>query len=263
MWDPGQYRQFGGERARPFYDLIGRIDATEPSFVADIGCGPGELTADLCRRWPSAQVLGVDNSAEMIAAASEVRAGLAREEPETGARLRFEQADARLWQPAGPVDVIVSNAMLQWIPSHEDLLIRWARQLAEGGWLAFQLPGNFDQPPHELLRELATSPRWRPLLGEVALNRQASDPAAYLDLLAGEGCAVDAWETTYLHVLTGSDPVLRWYLGSGLRPVISALDPERNAEFLAQYGALLREAYPPASYGTALPFRRVFVVAHR
>lgn len=264
MWDPGQYRQFGGERSRPFYDLVARIGARDPSFVADIGCGPGELTASLCQRWPSAQVLGVDSSPEMIAAAGEVLAGLpdlAREDARP--RLRFELAEASAWQPDVPIDVIVSNALLQWIPGHDELLVRWAGRLADRGWLAFQLPGNFDQPPHVLLRELAGSARWRPLLGDVQLNRQAGDPAGYVDLLARQGCTVDAWETTYLHVLTGEDPVLRWYQGTGLRPVISALDPEPRAEFLAEYGALLRSAYPPAPYGTVLPFRRVFVVAHK
>lgn len=264
-WDPGLYRQFGGERSRPFYDLIGRIGATAPSFVVDLGCGPGELTADLCRRWPSADVLGVDNSAEMILAAGEVLTGLADEGGDGDARprLRFECSDARDWQPERPVDVIVSNALLQWIPGHEDLLVRWARTLADGGWLAFQIPGNFDQPTHTFLRELAGSARWCPLLGDVALNRQAADPGDYLDLLAREGCAVDAWETTYLHVLSGDDPVLHWFEGTGLRPVISALDDGPRAEFVAELGALLREAYPRAPYGTVLPFRRVFVVASR
>ncbi len=272
MWDPARYREFGSERSRPFFDLISRIGAAEPAFVADVGCGPGELTAELSRRWPAAEVVGVDSSAEMIAAANEVLAGLRAPVPAGAAPagqaavrpgLRFELCDARDWLPGRPPDVIVSNAMLQWIPGHSELLIRWLGQLAEGGWLAFQLPGNFDQPPHMLLRELASSPRWRSLLGEIRLNRQAADPAEYVDLLARAGCAAEAWETTYLHVLAGEDPVLRWYEGSGLRPVIAALDPGQQEEFLAEYGSLLRDAYPRAPYGTVFPFRRVFVVTHR
>ncbi len=282
MWDPHQYRMFGNERSRPFYELVGRIGATEPSYVADIGCGPGELTADLCRRWPKADVVGVDNSAEMIAAANEVLAAesaaaesAAEESAAAGSagaesdgvagppRLRFEQLDARDWLPAQKVDVIVSNALLQWIPDHEKLMTRWAGFLADGGWLAVQMPANHDEPPHRLLRELARSDRWRGLLSGTTLNRQAADPAEYLDLLANAGCSVDAWETTYLHVLTGDDPVLRWISGTGLRPVIAALDGADRDEFMAEYGALLRAAYPRASYGTVFPFRRVFVVAHK
>lgn len=157
--------------------------------------------------------------------------------------------------------MIVSNAMLQWIPDHESLMTRWAGWLAEGGWLAVQLPANFDEPTHRLLRELRDSARWRSLLGVEGLNRQGADPGDYLDLLAGAGLTVDAWETTYLHVLDGDDAVLRWISGTGLRPVLAALRGADLDEFLAQYGGLLREAYPQHSYGTLFPFRRVFVVA--
>ncbi|MDR2984373.1 MAG: trans-aconitate 2-methyltransferase [Nocardiopsaceae bacterium] len=258
MWDPARYRQFGAERSRPFHELVARVGVTEPGFVADLGCGPGELTAGLCERWPTAEVLGVDNSAEMIAAAGKVVAGL---QDGLRRRLRFELADVSDWKPARPVDVVVSNAMLQWLPEHEKLLSRWAGYLAPGGWLAFAVPGNFDEPTHRLLRELAALPRWRDPLAGVAFNRQAADPAEYLDLLAREGCAVDAWETTYLQVLEGDDPVLRWYKGTGLRPVIAALDDGQATEFMAEYGALLAEHYPRRPYGTVLPFRRVFVVA--
>lgn len=264
MWNPNQYRQFGDERSRAFYELIARIGATDPRTVVDMGCGPGELTADLSRRWPKADVLGVDSSAEMIAAADEMLAGAARAAGSAGPpRLRFEHMDACDWKPDGPVDVIVSNAMLQWIPGHESLLIRWVSYLADDGWLAFQVPGNYDEPTYRLLRELGLTDRWRERLSGVALNMQAVDPAEYLGLLTTKGCAVDAWETTYLHVLTGDDPVLRWISGTGLRPVIAALDGADRDDFMAEYGASLRIAYPQASYGTVFPFRRVFVVAHK
>ena len=260
MWDPGVYRQFGAERSRPFYELIARIGAEKPSLVADIGCGPGELTAELCRRWPSAEVLGVDSSPEMISAANALA-----DNPggDVAPRLSCEIADAARWQPPRPLDVLVSNALLQWIPDHEKLVSRWANQLSDDGWLAFAVPANFDQATDRLLHELAATDRWRPLLRDVAFNRQAADPAEYLDLLAGQGMAVDAWETTYLHVLSGDDPVLHWYQGTGLRPVIAALEHDQSARFMAEYGALLREAYPARPHGTVLPFRRVFVVARR
>ncbi|HEX9064120.1 MAG TPA: methyltransferase domain-containing protein [Streptosporangiaceae bacterium] len=287
MWDPETYRKFGEQRSRPFFELTARIGASAPEFVTDLGCGPGELTAELCARWPQADVLGVDNSAEMIAAAQSllnaevpevpevagsaarlvqagsVRAANAERGGRTWPRLRFELADVRDWQPGRPVDVLVSNALLQWVPDHEDLLIRWAGQLAPGGWLAFAVPANFGQPAHALMRELAATARWRRQLRAVEFNRQTADPAAYLDVLARAGCAVDAWETTYLHVLDGEDAVLRWYEGTGLRPVLAALDPGQAAAFTSEYGALLRDAYPRRPYGTVLPFRRVFAVARR
>ena len=278
MWDPGTYLRFGNERARPFFDLLSRVGAEDPAFVADLGCGPGNLTAALAARWPGARVLGVDNSPEMIEAARAEAGALemieaARAEattPETGrgagapvepGQLEFQLADIRAWRPEQPADVITCNAVLQWIPGHEELLTEWAGWLAPGGWLAFQLPGNFDQPSHTILRELASEPQWKPLLGGAQLNRQAGDPAEYLALLAGAGCEVDAWETTYLHVLPGKDAVVDWYRGSGLRPVLAALPPALADEFVTAYRDRIQAAYPAAPYGTVLPFRRVFVVA--
>jgi trans-aconitate 2-methyltransferase len=266
MWDPAQYLRFGDERSRPFFDLVGRIGAQRPALVVDLGCGPGQLTAALAARWPDAEVHGIDSSAEMIASARQLGPDATAPGPRSGdaaGRLSFAQGDVRDWQPGRPVDVLVSNAVLQWVPGHEKLLPRWVATLAPGGWLAFQLPGNFDQPSHVILRELAGSGRWRSLLAGVALNRQGGDPAGYVDLLGRAGCSVDAWETTYQHVLPGEDPVLEWTRGTALRPVLAALDPRRGAAFQAEYGERLREAYPRQPYGTVLPFRRVFVVARR
>jgi trans-aconitate 2-methyltransferase len=257
QWDPAQYLQFADERSRPFFDLVGRVASKAPGHVVDLGCGPGQLTASLADRWPAAEVVGIDSSAEMIASAIRLLA------ERTPGLLGFRVEDVHDWRPGRPVDVIISNAVLQWVPDHLELLPHWAEYLAPGGWLAFQLPGNFDQPSHVVLRELAGSDRWRSSLAGVELNRQSADPADYLDLLAGAGLVVDAWETTYLHVLHGDDPVTQWYQGTGLRPVLAALQPADAEEFLREYGAKVRRAYPPASYGTVLPFRRVFVVAQK
>jgi trans-aconitate 2-methyltransferase len=278
MWDAAQYLRFGGERSRPFFDLLARVGAELPGYVVDMGCGPGNLTAVLAERWPMATVCGVDSSPEMIEAARP----LATESPQPQLKsaprppapagpvatnhapgLSFMVDDVRHWEPQSLPDVIISNAVLQWVPGHRELLVRWADRLAADGWLAFQVPGNFDQPSHAIMREMAASDRWRPLLRDVALNRQSADPADYAELLARAGLEVDAWETTYVHILHGEDPVLEWYKGSGLRPVLAALDADQAAEFLAEYGTRVREAYPPTPFGTIFPFRRVFAVAHR
>ena len=263
MWDPAQYLSFADERSRPFFDLTGRIAATAPSYVVDLGCGPGQLTARLASRWTGARVDGIDSSAEMIAAAEKMRAGLAGPDAAAAARLSFAVRDVTDWEPARPVDVIVSNAVLQWVPGHREMLPRWVSWLPAGGWIAFQLPGNFDQPTHAILRELAGSPRWRDKLSQVPLNRQAGDPEDYLDVLAGLGLEVDAWQTTYLHVLRGPDPVTEWYKGTGLRPVLNVLGAQEAAAFVAEYSERVRAAYPAKAYGTVLPFRRMFVVARK
>jgi len=259
MWDPRQYLHFADERSRPFFDLAGRIAAVNPRYVVDLGCGPGQLTASLAERWPGATVLGIDSSVDMIKAAQAAGYGTG----DRDGRLSFAVGEVRDFKPDRPVDVIISNAVLQWVPEHLDLLPSWADYLASGGWLAFQLPGNFDQPSHAVLRELAGSDRWRDRLAGVELNRQAGELATYLDLLTRAGLVVDAWETTYLHVLQGPDPVTEWYKGTGLRPVLTVLTPAEAEEFIRQYGERVRAAYPAAPYGTVLPFRRVFVVAHK
>ena len=273
MWDATLYLSFGGERARPFFDLLTRVGAELPEHVLDMGCGPGNLTALLAERWPSAAVCGVDSSPEMIGAARRLVPSGSRRfsgSPAPGTTmtshapgLSFVLDDVRHWEPQCLPDVIVCNAVLQWVPGHHELLVRWADWLADDGWLAFQVPANFDQPHARILREMAGSARWRPLLRGAELNRQSADPADYAELLARAGCEVDAWETTYVHVLHGDDPVLEWYKGTGLRPVLAALDADQAADFLAGYGERVRAAYPPSSFGTIFPFRRVFAVAHR
>jgi trans-aconitate 2-methyltransferase len=252
VWDPETYLQFADERSRPFYDLVARIEVADPRVVVDLGCGPGQLTASLAERWPAAQVIGLDSSAEMIANAGQYASD----------RIRFTVGDLRAWQPDSPVDVVLSNAALQWVPGHRALLPRLVTALARGGWLAFQVPGNFDAPSHLLLRRLAADPRFVAATEQVEIP-EAFDPAVYLADLATLGCTVDAWETTHLHVLTGRDPVYRWMIGTGARPVLQALPEELREQFVAEYQALLRAAYPARSYGTVLPFRRVYVVARR
>jgi trans-aconitate 2-methyltransferase len=262
MWDAGQYLRFGGERARPFFDLVAQVGATSPRYVADLGCGPGNLTAALAARWPEAAVVGVDNSPEMIAAAR-AAAEIDARGPAAAPNLSFALGDVRDWRPERPLDVLVCNAVLQWVPGHDELLLRWADLLAPGGWLAFQLPGNFDQPSHAIVRELAASPRWRGPLAGARLNRQAGDPAGYVALLTRPGFEVDAWETSYLHVLHGDNPVLEWTKGTTLRPVLAALDAEQAAAFVGEYAERLRAEYQPHPFGTVFPFRRVFAVVHR
>ena len=252
VWDPVTYLEFAGERSRPFLDLLSRVKAAHPSLVVDLGCGPGQLTASLADRWPDAQILGLDSSPEMIKQAAEF----------ASRRVSFQVQDLRDWRPEAPVDVIISNATLQWVPRHRGLLPALVDVLSPHGWLAFQVPGNFGEPSHQLLRQLAADPRYAPTLTEVAWPSSA-DAASYLADLAGLGCSVDAWETTYLHVLTGPNPVLRWISGTGARPVLQALPDDLRAQFIAEYQELLNAAYPAREHGTVLPFRRIFVVAQR
>lgn len=254
IWNPTQYRSYAAERARPVFELLARIDVADPALVVDLGCGPGERTADLAARWPDAVVEGVDSSEQMIAEARRTGPG----------SVRFSVGDLTEWVPVRPVDVIFSNAALQWVPGHERLLRGWVDALAPGGCLAFGMPGNFDAPSHVILRELCRSARWRDRLGGTVRHNIVKEPADYLGLLGEMGCEVDAWESTYLQLLPGDDPVLEWIKGTALRPVLDALpDPREREEFLAELVPLLRKAYPGGPFGTVFPFRRIFVIARK
>jgi trans-aconitate 2-methyltransferase len=235
-WDPALYLRFDDHRARPFHDLLARIGAAAPRHVVDAGCGPGHLTEVLARRWPDARVSAFDSSPEMVAAAR-------------GRGVDAEQRDAADWTPGGDVDVVVTNAVLQWVPGHLDLLRRWAGALPAGAWLALQVPGNLDAPSHALVRELAAEPVPPRRLG-LRDATAVPGPDGYADVLAGAGAEVDAWETTYLHRLTGPDPVLGWISGTALRPVRDALAPAEYERFRAELAPRLRAAYPARADGT-------------
>lgn len=249
MWNPDRYLMYADERARPFDDLMSRVPAVDASTVADLGCGPGTLTVRLAERWPTAHVVGVDSSAEMIDAAP------------SGSGVDFVTGDLRHWSPSAPVDILVSNATLQWVPGHLDLLSKLTGHVALGGWLAFQVPGNFGSPAHTCLRELADSQRWRSKVDVTWPS--VHEPATYLDTLLDLGLRADVWETTYLQMLGGDDAVLDWMLGTALRPVLAALDPDDTDEFVGEFRAALSADYPRGPHGTLLPYRRLFAVAHK
>lgn len=247
-WDPQLYLAYGDERGRPFLDLLARVRAERPRTVVDLGCGPGTLTLLLKERWPGADVLGLDSSPDMVAAA------------DGSAGLRFQVADLREWRPERPVDVVVSNATLQWVPGHLELLASLVGQVAPGGWFAFAVPGNFDQPSHTIRAELAAAPPYAAHLTDVP-SPSSHDPATYLERLLDLGCEVDAWESTYLHVLRGEDAVFTWVSGTGARPTLEALPEGVRQQFEAEFKERLRSAYPRTRHGTVLPFRRIFVAA--
>jgi len=252
-WDPDRYLTYADERGRPFVELVARVGAESPATVVDLGCGPGNLTTLPRARWPAAAIRGLDSSPEMIEKAQELEPSIA-----------FEVADLRDWagpdSRADPVDLLVANATLQWVPGHLDLLPDLVGRVSPGGWFAFQVPGNFGEPSHTIRTELAAETPYAEHTRGVAVP-SSHDPAVYLAALAAVGCRVDAWETTYLHVLTGPDPVFTWVSGTGARPTLQALPDDLRPEFEAEFRRRLRTAYPEHDGRVVLPFRRIFVVA--
>ena len=251
-WDPRQYLKFSDHRLRPALDLLAQIQLDDPRLVFDLGCGPGNITRLLAERWPAAQVMGVDASPAMLARA--------REEAPT---VSFVEADINTWTAPEPPHLLFSNATLQWIDGHAALLPRLLRQLSPGGMLAVQMPRNHDAPSHVLMRAAAEDGPWRTRLAAVRqVLRSVEPPDAYYRILAPIARRVDIWESEYLHVLDGDNPVVEWTKGTGLRPYLDALDEPDRGGFLAAYSARIAAAYPQHADGrTLLPFRRIFFVA--
>lgn len=257
-WDPQQYERFGDLRTRPFVDLISRVGAEDPATVLDLGCGNGPTTLALAERWPRASVIGVDNSQAMLERAQDV---------DTERRVRWEFGDLADWpiDRLGRPDVIVTNAALQWVPTHREAMEHWLDATGPGGWFAMQVPGNFDAPSHRIIREVAAAqPDADHLLADYRMASPVDDPEDYAELLARHCDHVDAWETTYVQLLDPkarqADPVLEWVKGTALRPLLDKLDAAGQERFLADLRPALAEAYPRRDYGVAFPFRRVFAV---
>lgn len=252
-WDPKIYMGFGNERTRPAAELLARVPVAAPKHVVDLGCGPGNSTALLAARWPDADLVGVDNSPQMLAEARK-----------TQIPARWIEADVGRWAPKSPCDVVYSNATLQWLPDHAALLPRLASHVAEGGAFAFQVPRNYGEPCHVLIHEVAQAGPWSAKLKGIRDSIGVLDPEDYFAILEPYAKAVDIWETRYLQTLDGEDAVYRWMSGTGLRPFANALDGAERDAFLAEYKRRVGQAYPRRAGGKTLyPFQRLFAVVTR
>ncbi|AMJ63405.1 trans-aconitate 2-methyltransferase [Bosea sp. PAMC 26642] len=254
-WSATQYSKFEAERNRPVMDLLARIQTSAVSRAADIGCGPGNSTELLRGRFPQAEISGMDSSADMITAARKRLPDVA-----------FEVADIANWANAGPFDVILSNAALQWVPDHEALLPALMTKLRAGGSLAVQMPDNLDEPAHVLMREIAADGPWAGALANAANARGTRQPAEwYFRILSSVAAETDIWRTTYFHHLAGGpEAIVEWFRGAGLRPFLDPLDDAQRAGFLERYTTAIAQAYPALPDGSVLlPFPRLFFIATR
>jgi trans-aconitate 2-methyltransferase len=250
-WDDAQYLKFADERTRPAHELLARIPLAAPESVVDLGCGPGNSTALLRTRWPAAHLSGVDSSAEMLRRAR-------RDAP----LVEWIEADVASWQPTAPVDVLFANAVLQWLPEHATLLPTLFGRVRPGGVLAVQMPRNFEEPSHRLMRELPGPFARR--TQHVSSRSNVYSPGFYYDLLIAQASRVDIWQTTYEHVMLDAAAIVEWVKGTGLRPFLEVLPEEERSLYLERYTQAIDHAYPPRSDGKRLfTFPRLFLVATR
>lgn len=252
-WDPDIYRRHLSARLRPGLDLLAAVPEVSPDLVVDLGCGTGELTEQLARRWPDAEVMGLDVSEEMLATARRERHGM-----------RWVAGDLRTWEPERPPGVVFSNAALHWIDDHRDHLTRLVSLLAPGGVLAVQMPSNFHAPSHRAMARCAREQPWRDRLIPLLRSDPVHSPATYHRILTSAGADPEVWTTEYLHRLEGESPVYDWVSGTALRPLLESLLPSEQDRFSALLRRRLAEAYPREPDGSVLfGFRRLFFVAVR
>jgi len=255
-WDSRQYLKFERERTLPSRDLVGRIDLAAPRRVVDLGCGPGNSTAVLRQRWPDADIVGVDSSAEMLDSARK-----------SYPSIRWVQGDLKEWAPDGPCDLVFSNAALHWVPDHRGVLPRFWSWVAAGGALAFQVPARQSPPPAWLraLNAVCQRAPWRELLRDDEPPSPVLSLGEYYALLAPASRSVDLWETEYYHVFAGPEAIVEWVRGTALRSLLHRLGSDgRREEFLSEYAREVGLSYPRAPDGRVLfPFLRRFVIAYR
>jgi trans-aconitate 2-methyltransferase len=251
VWDPSQYLRFGDDRLRPALDLLSRVQLNAPTVVYDLGCGSGTSTVILKERWPEAEVIGIDSSASMLDRARALDVDIA-----------WREGDLTTWEPDAPCELLFSNAVFQWLDDHGPIFQRLLNGLRPGGILAVQMPGNYSAPTHTAIAETAREGLWREKLDPELREFPVHDLSIYYDILRPHATSIDLWETTYTHVLEGDNPVVEWFKGSALRPLLDLLDEAEESAFLEAYGARIAQAYPRSSDGkTVMPFKRLFFVA--
>lgn len=255
-WNPTLYTRFEEERTRPAAELLARVPLASAARVVDLGCGPGNSTELLVRRFPQARTWGIDNSEAMLASAR-------KRLPAT----TFAFGDISGWAPPEAVDLLYANAALQWVPDHATLFPRLAAQLAPGGVLAVQMPDNLDEPSHRLMRETAADPRFASHIGDADKLRSRILPVrAYYDLLVqAPGITdVDVWHTVYYHRMADAAAIVQWLRATGLKVFVEALPADLQPLYLAEYERRIAEAYPVQADGSRLlAFPRLFIVARR
>lgn len=259
-WDPTKYTEFANYRGRPYQDLLGQLGEINPTHVIDLGCGPGNMTKLLAEKWPEAQIHGLDSSPEMISRAQQTV---------NLPNLSFAQVDAREWHPDAQTDLLFSNAMLQWIPEHRELLKVWLDELRPGASVALQMPGNFGSPSHTVMRQVADSDKWSGRLAGVLRHDDAvGEPEDYQRLLIDAGFQANVWESTYHQVMAGEQPILDWVRGTALLPIKAVLSAEDYLEFETDYSVAVSTHYPSLQTPdggklTNFPFRRIFITGRK
>ena len=253
-WNPELYLKFDKERIQPSIDLVSRINALQVSKIIDIGCGPGNSTQILAQRWPDSKITGIDNSKAMIDKA-------VNDYPDQEWRL----LDAGKDIISGKYDLVFSNATIQWIPNHFELLVKFKKILSNGGQLAVQLPLFFDMPIGQSIKRISKNPEWSTVTEKVNDLFTIHRTSDYYDFLSELFGNFELWESNYIHVMDSHHSILEMIRSTGLRPYLDKLDNDENkTDFEEQVLTDIKNDYPLQKDGKVLfPFKRLFFIAKK
>lgn len=257
-WNAKTYSQFLDLRTRPARDLLSAIpNHLQPKIIYDLGCGPGNSTIILKDRWPHAKIIGLDSSIDML-----------EEAKTTYPDITFIKTDIADFSPTEKIDCLFANASLQWLDEHEILIPKLLQYLNTGGVFGIQMPNNFHSPSHQItIKILQNNVAWQPLLKKLRysiLTKPFYNLSWYYDLLTKSGASsLQLWETEYFQEMSDHQGIFDWVKGTGLRPVLSAMDAENQIQFTNSYISEIAKEYPvQANNKILLPFRRIFMVGY-
>ena len=248
-WNPDKYHQFQTQRCAPYYDLLELVEVRSGLKAVDLGCGTGELTRLLADRLTGSDVLGIDSSPQMLERS--------REYARNG--LRFELGDLAGLQ--GKWDLIISNAALQWVENHYELIPTLFNRLDPGGQFAVQVPSNHGGPTHAIIRDVAGREPFHTALNGWTRQSPVLPIETIAAILFQEGAQdIQAFDWIYPHVLENVDAIVDWISGTALVPYFERLGKLMD-DFIIALRQELSIQFPdkPVFY----PFRRTFFSARK
>ena len=253
-WNPEQYLKYKSERTRPSMDLVSRIKIKTPRNIIDIGCGPGNSTQILLQRWPSAKIVGLDHSEEMIKKARQ-------DYP----RQKWLTADVSLFESDILYCIVFSNACLHWVPHHDVVIPRLFEFVRDRGAIAVQVPSNHKSPLHKALVSVSSDKKWHRYTKGCERLLHHHPPQYYYELLTPIASSVDLWETIYYHILPSHEGLIEWSKGTAMKPYLDRLPDEgKRNRFEREVLAGCKDAYKVQKDGSIIyPFKRLFFIAYK
>lgn len=253
-WNSAQYLKFKAQRTQPAIDLAARINIENPLDIIDIGCGPGNSTSVVKKRFPNVHAVGADFSENMLEAAR-------RDNPDCD----FIKLDVSgdLSEFKGKYDVVFSNACIQWVPDHAALLPSLFSMLRKGGVLAVQIPFNFEEPIHQIIGRIVSSTKWNEKFENPSIFFTLSE-GEYFDILSEMTNNFELWKTVYFHRMPSIDSIIEWYKSTGLKPYLEVLSDDEKEEFITDIKEELVREYPAQKNGEIIfRFPRFFFTAKK